>query len=345
MNKVNWGIIGLGNIAQKFLEGFSEVKNARILGASSRSQEKLETFRDRFKIENKFCFNNYEDLINCKEIDIVYISLPNSLHYEWILKCLDNDKKVLVEKPATINFDQLEQIEKKNTKKIFFAEAFMYRFSPQIKLITDLIENDEIGDLISLDSLFGINLLTKKKFFFFKKKKKIDINGRLFNPSLGGGCILDLGCYPVSFSILLSKIISNIKLNNTTDIHLNNIKKEYHQTGVDIDSYLELRIQNLFKSKIKASFKENYGNSSIIRGKKGSILIDDTWINCKKITIIKDKKKIVNQINYVKNIYSYEIESVSKTILENKNYIEFPAMTFEESKLNMKILDKWINAK
>jgi len=323
MNKINWGVIGLGNIAQKFLEGFSEVKNARILGLSSRSQEKLEKFRDRFKIENKFCFNNYEDLINCKEIDIIYISLPNSLHYEWILKCLDKDKKILVEKPATVNFDQLEQIEKKIQKKIFFAEAFMYRFSPQIKFITDLIKNDEIGNLISLNSSFGINLLTKKKLIFLKKKKKIDNNRRLFNPSLGGGCILDLGCYLVSFGILLSKIISNIEFNNSTDINLNNIKKEYYQTGVDIDSHLELRIQNLFTSKIKASFKENYGNSSIIREEKGSILIDDTWINCKKITIIKDKKKIVNQINHVKNIYSYEIENVSKTILEKKTILNF----------------------
>ena len=167
MDKVNWGIIGLGNIAQKFLEGFSEVKNARILGLSSRSLEKLEKFRDKYKIEKKFCFNDYNDLINCSEVDIIYICLPNTLHYEWIIKCLDKNKKILVEKPVTINFHQLEEIERKNVNKIFLAEAFMYRFSPHVKLVVDLIQNDEIGNIISLDSSFGINLLTKKKFFFF----------------------------------------------------------------------------------------------------------------------------------------------------------------------------------
>jgi len=346
MDKVNWGVIGLGNISQKFLDGFSEVQNARILGLSSKSLKKLEKFSDMYKIEKKFCFNSYEDLINCSEIDIIYIALPNSLHYEWIIKCLDKDKKILVEKPVTTNFYQLEEIEKKNINKIFFAEAFMYRFSPHIKFIIDLIKNDEIGDLIRLDSSFGVNLLTKKKFFFFKKKKKIDINRREFNPNLGGGCILDLGCYPVSFCVLLSKIINdNIEFDNSTNIYLKNIKKEYFQTGVDIDSHLELKIENLLTSKIKASFKNNYGNSSLITGKKGSIFIDDTWLGGKKITIIKDKKKIVNTITFKKNIYSYEIENISKTILEKKNYVDFPAMTFLESKLNMKILDKWINAK
>ena len=97
MKKLNWGIIGLGNIAQRFSEGFFEVKNANLLAVASRNSSKLEIYKNQFKIEKKFIFNNYEDLLKCKDIDIVYIALPNFLHYQWILKCIEFKKKVLVE--------------------------------------------------------------------------------------------------------------------------------------------------------------------------------------------------------------------------------------------------------
>ena len=92
MEKLNWGIIGLGGIAQKFSEGFFDTPNAKLLAVASRNLEHLEKFKDQFNIEQKFSFNNYEDLINCKEIDIVYIALPNSFHHHWIVRSLKNKK-------------------------------------------------------------------------------------------------------------------------------------------------------------------------------------------------------------------------------------------------------------
>ena len=88
MQKVNWGIIGLGKIALKFAKGFKNIDNAKLLGISSKDNEKLKKFKEDFKIENNFCFNNYENLLECKDIDIIYIALPNSLHHEWIIKCI-----------------------------------------------------------------------------------------------------------------------------------------------------------------------------------------------------------------------------------------------------------------
>ena len=82
MDIVNWGIIGLGNIAQKFAEGFKNIDNAKLLGLTSRDDKKLQKFKEDFRIEDKYCFNNYQSMINCSDIDIVYIALPNSLHYE-----------------------------------------------------------------------------------------------------------------------------------------------------------------------------------------------------------------------------------------------------------------------
>ena len=106
---------------------------------------------------------------------------------------------------------------------------------------------------------FGKDILSKKNFFGIKRQKKIDTENRLYNKSLGGGAILDLGCYTVSVSILVASLISKIDLNN---IKLINKKKEYASTGVDIDSYTKIKFENNFTSYIGASFIKNLGKKT-----------------------------------------------------------------------------------
>ena len=77
MENINWGILGLGDIAHTFSKGFVESSNAKLLAVSSKDNRKLNKFKDEFNIENKFLFDDYEDLITCKEVDVVYIALPN----------------------------------------------------------------------------------------------------------------------------------------------------------------------------------------------------------------------------------------------------------------------------
>ena len=157
---LNWGIIGLGRIANDFASGFKDVKNANLFGIASKAEKRLSDFKEKFNINEKYCFSSYEDLIACDKIDIIYIALPHNLHFEWIMKCLEKNKKVLTEKPATSSLNHMKKInETLNNKRIFFAEGFMYRYHPQTKKIISLIQNNEIGDLISMESNFGINLV------------------------------------------------------------------------------------------------------------------------------------------------------------------------------------------
>ena len=145
MKQVKWGIIGLGNIASKFAEGFQYTKNAKLFAISSRSENKLLTFKNKFKIEDNCCFTNYDSLLKCKDIDVIYIALPHSLHYEWIIKSVEKGKNILVEKPATINFIQMENIMNNlKHKNILFSEAFMYRYHPQILKTVDLLKSKVI---------------------------------------------------------------------------------------------------------------------------------------------------------------------------------------------------------
>ena len=163
MNQVNWGIIGLGVIASQFAKGFEGLDSAKLLAIASTNQDKLSKFKKNLKIDIEYSFSNYQTLIEHKEIDIIYIALPTSLHHQWIVKCLDAGKKVLVEKPATMNANEIKEIKKKYSKeKIFIYEAYMYMYHPQILKVIELINQREIGELISMESSIGINILTKK---------------------------------------------------------------------------------------------------------------------------------------------------------------------------------------
>ena len=342
MKKLNWGIIGLGAIAQKFSEAFAQTSNSLLLAVASNNPQKLESFKKQFFIEDKFAFKNYEDLINCKEVDIIYIALPNSFHFYWIKECIRNNKNTLVEKPATLNFTEAKSVKKiLSNKSIFFGEAFMYRYHPQIDYIIELIKNDKIGTLLSMESSFGENILTKKKFIFFEKKKKIKENDRRFDKNLGGGCILDLGCYTTSFSLLINSIINKTDI---SDFNISNTIKKIGETGVDIHSSANLLFKNGFKSRVEASFQKNIGQKSIIRGNIGEIIINNTWnANDNVILRTKGNDEFKNFDNN-KSIYSYQIEKVSENILNGNKQIEYPGMNFDETLLNMKIIDEWVNA-
>ena len=176
MKKVNWGIIGLGRIAEVFSNACVEAENAQLLAVASREQKKLNHYKNHFNLESKFLFDNYEDLILCNDIDIVYIALPNSLHHQWIIECIKNKKNILVEKPATLTFAEAIDIKKNlDNNNLFFGEAFMYRYLPHINLVINTIKNKEIGNLLSMETSFGMNLLTKKNSFYLTKKKRLII--------------------------------------------------------------------------------------------------------------------------------------------------------------------------
>ncbi len=341
MEKVNWGIIGLGNIAQSFSEGFLNVENSRLLAVSSSNSAKLEYFKNKFKINDNYIFKNYEDLLKCVDIDIVYIALPNNLHFEWIIKTIKNNKKILVEKPAFTNLDHAKIVSDEiNKKGLFFTEGYMYRFNPQILKVIEIIKGEELGKIVSMESYFCKNLLTKKKFFFFEKEKKIDLNNRLFKKELGGGCILDLGCYPVTFSVLVASLIRGI---NHEKFKLKNIKRDNGSMNVDIDAELDICFDENFTSKIRSSFRKSLGSNTIINFEKGDLLIKNTWTgNTEIVKIIKGKKEIIKN-KFEKNIYSYQIEKISKDIIEGNKKPSFPGVKIEETKINSEILENWLN--
>ena len=326
---MNWGVIGLGHMAKNFANSIKELEKSDLKGVSSRSFIKLIKFGYRFKIKPKFLYKNYEKLLLSNDVDNIYIGTLNHTHYELIQKSIDAGKNILCEKPFTIDLKQALDIQKKlHGTNVFFLEGIAYRSHPQTKDVLRLISDGHIGKVIKIKSTFG--------FDSGKPKKK----SRLYNKEYGGGAILDLGCYAISFSLLIASLIDGLNLKN---FKLRNIKKEIGSTGVDIEAEADLIFENGFKSKIKSSFQDDYKDTVII-GEKGSLLIKDAWHGASLIEkkIGKDRSKIFNE--ELSNLYSYQIENISKSLLNNKKKTYFPGFTINDTILNTKILESWINA-
>ena len=322
---IKWGIVGLGNMANKFASAIKDVNNVKLQSVSSLDKKKLEIFKKNFNIQNEYAFNNYDDLIQCKEIDAVYISPLNNTHLDLIKKCAENKKNILCEKPMSLNFDEAKLAKEYIYKhKVSFFEAIAYRTHPQTNIIKDLIEQEEVGEIISIESNFGFKI------------NKIKPESRLFNKKLGGGAILDIGCYPISVLSLISK---NKKFN------LIKSNGSFTVTGVDDFAEANILIDNKINANIKISFKENLNNQLIFRGKKGSIVVNNPWLPDIKnhIDVSIDNKFYKKFINSEKSLYANQIHKISynfENSINDDNY----SVNIDESNVIMEILTKWDNA-
>ena len=212
----------------------------------------------------------------------------------------------------------------------------MYRFHPQTAFLIKILQQNEIGELKQMESYFGINFIEKRNIFGFKRIK-INKESRLFKKDLWGGSILDLGCYPSSLSLLIASLKSK---DFRDEIKLTEVKKYIGSTGVDLEAYAKVNFKNEFSSYIGSSFKKNLGKFTKIKGSKGDIVIPDSW-HCENSKIIVNGKELLVENKY-KNIFSYEIESISNSIQNNQIEPSFPAIKKKETELNVDILNKWI---
>ena len=211
---INWGIIGYGRMGKIFASCFdSSDKSFDLKGIASKSN-----FSSNQKIKT---FKNYNDLINSSNIDALYISTLNNTHKDLVIRSLKQNKKVLCEKPLGLNFKEVNEIHNliKDRKNVFF-EAIAYRSHPQTKKLLEILKDQSLGKIKKIEANFGF------------KNKRIKKDSRLFNKALGGGSILDLGSYPISFFTLFVSKLDNIEI----------IKSNYNLCETDVDINAEIHL-------------------------------------------------------------------------------------------------------
>jgi len=322
---MKWGIIGLGHMAKNFANSINELEKSQLIGVSSRSLFKLIKFGYRFKIKPNNLFKNYKKLLSSDNIQNVYIGTLNHSHFEIIKEAINAGKNILCEKPVTINLEQvLEVREKLINSKVFFMEGIAYRSHPQINYIVKLIKQNAIGKIVKIKSCFGFNA--------GKPNKK----GRLYNKDLGGGSILDLGCYPIS----ISNLIANLNNEKENLPLISKVKGELYETGVDTDLYAELKYPNGILSEIQISITKNLENTTTIFGTDGVLNILDPWLP-KKENIIKlkksNKQKELNSSSNL-SLFANQIDVFEKLVKNKSLQSNFHSMSVDNSVNCMNIL-------
>ena len=187
MSKIKWGVISTANIGTaKVIPAMQRGTYSEIIAIASRNIATAQKAAQELKIAK--AYGSYEEILADKEIDAIYIPLPNHLHVEWLLKSLQAGKHVLCEKPITMNYQDAQDLYKdiKKFPELKVMEAFMYRHHPHIQHTKKLILDGVIGELKNMHAVFTYYNVDPKNI-----RNMADI---------GGGGLLDIGCYCISIS-------------------------------------------------------------------------------------------------------------------------------------------------
>ncbi len=184
MKKIKFGVLGRSNHFQsRVLNPVSKLENAEIYAIASRDETRAKDFAAGHGIPR--FYGSYEKMLEDNDIDAVYIPLPNSMHLEWIKKCADAGKHIICEKPLCLNTKETEKaLAHAHKKGVSIMEAFMYKFHPQWIRAASLVKSKEIGEIRTIHVFFG-----------YDNRDSANIRNM---KELGGGAILDIGCYAVS---------------------------------------------------------------------------------------------------------------------------------------------------
>lgn len=289
--KIKWGIIGLGKIAQKFVNDLKFIDNAELEAVASRDVAKAETFAKTY--DAKKFYGSYDALLQDKFVDIVYIATPHNSHAQIAILALEHKKAVLCEKPFAINQHQVfNMVDASKKHNMFLMEALWTRFLPAIKKIKSIVENGEIGKIKYLNADFS-----------FKAHPSIQ---RIYDKELGGGSILDIGIYPIFLAYLILGMPDKIMA-----------KAHFYESGADSQVSIIFDYKNA-QAVLFSSFNSNSKREAKISGTLGEIVIDSPWNEASNFSVFKDNKEEKISLPISGKGFTHQISECNSCLLENR---------------------------
>lgn len=312
MKKIRWGLLASSGIAKSFVNGVNCLDDAEIIAVASRTLEKAQDFARAYAIPK--AYGSYEELTRDPDVDAIYISTPHVFHKECALMCLRAGKPVLCEKPFAINANEVkEAIAVATEYKVFLMEAMWTRFLPIYEKVSEWLEQGVIGEVRHVKASFGF-------------AGQFDPKGRLYNRELGGGALLDVGVYTVSF---LSYILG-------LDVKEMYSVADLGQSGVDEVFSAILLYQDGKTAAIDGAIRADISNDAWICGTKGKIHLPDFW-RCEKAILYIGGKDPVTITEPYEAGFSFEIAEVMKCLREGR--LESPLMPLNETLKISQIMD------
>lgn len=310
-------ILGAGVIATSMATAINGLDDSiEAYAVASRSLEKAEEFRQKWGFE--VAYGSYEEMLEDPLVDLVYVATPHSHHFEHAKMCIEHGKAALVEKSFTANAKQAKElIELAEKKNILLTEAIWTRYMPSRKIIDEIVASGEIGEVKLVDA--GLVYPIEEK-------------GRMVEPALAGGSLLDLGVYPINFaSMVLGDDIKDISGTCT-----------YTSTGVDCQESITMTYNNGNMAVLHASMGVSSHRMGIIMGDKGYIHATNIN-NVEKIEVYNENHELIRTVPVPAQVngYEYEVLACKKALDEGR--IECDEMPHSETIKIMEWMDKLRN--
>lgn len=301
---IKWGIIGAGHIAQRFARSLAHGNQGKLYAVASHTDANRDYFSKEYK--DIVIYKDYMQLLEDKNVDVVYIALRHKDHYNWSKEALMHHKPVLCEKPATLTVEEIVDIKKLSIEKnTFFMEGIKTRFIPVIQELKRLLDEEVIGKILTIENRFCYDIGDTKET-------------RYLYDSIEGGILNDVGSY------MLGSIIDYIHT------PLKEVKaKTYHEHGVDVHDYVTLFFGDYQSASFEIAMDEKKEPIMLINGNHGTIKCCPFYRSESiEIKVNREDAYIITKPYLFDDFYT-EIEEVHRCLKEG--LIESPRMTLDDS--------------
>lgn len=329
-NRLNWGIIATGGIARAFARGVAHSKWCRVVAVASRTQASADAFARDLEIPR--AHGSYEALLADRDVQAVYIATPHPQHAEWIMKAAAAGKHVLCEKPISLTrAEALPAVEACRRHRVLLMEAFMYRCHPQTIKIVEIVRSGVLGRIGVVQATFGY-------------ANPFDRTSRFWSKELGGGGILDVGCYPVSFARLIAGADMGRPFADPTDVcgavHL------HPETGVDDWAAATLTFESGLIAQVSTSIGVTQDNSARVYGTNGWLHVPEPWIPVReggsaKFFVYRGAEIAPDEVPVESPGWLYGLEADAFANALAAGLTDVPPMTVADTLGNMAVLDAW----
>lgn len=326
-DKVKWGLMGAGNIVDRWIKGAKQIGDMEVFAVSSRTHKSAEESANRYGINNTM---TYEEIVKCSDIDIIYVASPHTHHVELAEMAMESGKAVLVEKPAAVNErDLVHMIECARKNDVFLMEAAWTRFFPVYEVVKKIIKDGTIGEVRAVNSAFSF------------RAPADNLKQRLLNPELAGGGLLDVGVYNMHLcDMIFDKsplALTGFASINTDDKHI-----KVDEQAMYIAKYDKGELASM-----ASGVRTDMLDTAFIYGTEGYIEIPVFWkptsmkMNVKGNTEEYNMPIFLNCKDYEDEGYQFEIVHVNDCF--RKGLKESPVMTWERSLRVIKQCDELRN--
>jgi predicted dehydrogenase len=328
--QVAWGILGTGSIAHTFARDLRKSRTGKLVAVGSRTQESADRFAAEFGPISSH--GSYAALLADPAVQAVYISTPHPSHAEGCMRAARAGKHILCEKPLTLNHaEAMEVAEAARENGVFLMEAFMYRCHPQIARLVELIRSGAIGQVGVIRANFSF-------------RSEYNAESRIFKNSLGGGGILDVGCYTASIARLVAGAALGLPF--AEPIRVSGYAVLHPEAGTDLYAVAAAEFPCGILAQLAAGVGLDQGSELHVYGSGGYLHLPSPYLGSPdggvstlflKRAGSEKPEEIVVEMSAP--LYALEADSVGDALA--RGHLESPHMTVADTLGNMAMLDAW----